>query len=315
MKKILLFTDPGVDDAFAIMYALLHPELELVGLVCGYGNVSQSDALRNSAYLLKLAGRDDIPLINGAKAPLSGQPPQYFYDLHGYHGIGAVNTESTKITHTYPFHTVYELITVYGSELTLVNLSRLTTLALTFLEAESNIHDVKEIIIMGGAFFVPGNISPLAEANIYGDPPAGKIVTTYGKNLTFLPLNVSNRSIISNDIIRYLSNQTTTPFTPIIKPIMDYYSSQYQHIMPGINGGPLHDVAALSCLTSKDHYKGVNRQVFVVDDGSSKGLTYADFRPVPKVEPGYPINKIILDFSVQHFVNDFVAVMSGSLIN
>ncbi|UOQ92379.1 nucleoside hydrolase [Halobacillus shinanisalinarum] len=310
MRKILLITDPGVDDSFAIMYALLNPNIEVVGIVCGYGNVSQADALRNSAYLLKLAGREDIPLINGAEAPLSF-PPQYFYEIHGYHGIGGVNTEHITPAKVYPFQKIFDLISTYGKELTIVNLSRFTTLALTFVQAGSNIHEVGEIIVMGGAFFVPGNSSPLAEANVYGDPQAAKIVATRGRGITFVPLNVSNRAIIPLDMIHYLSEQTSTYFSPILNPIMDYYSIQYQSIIPGINGAPLHDVTLLSFLTSQDHYKLISRQVFVVDDGPSRGLTYADFRPVPETIPHYPINKIIFDFEVEYFVNDFVKTMSS----
>ncbi|UOR13554.1 nucleoside hydrolase [Halobacillus amylolyticus] len=311
MGKILLIADPGVDDSFAIMYALLNPNIEVMGIACGYGNVSQADALRNSAYLLKLAGREDIPLINGAEAPLTGLPPQYFYEIHGYHGIGGLNTEHITPAKVYPFQKIYDLISTYGKELTIVNLSRFTTLALTFVQAGSNIHDAGEIIVMGGAFLVPGNSSPLAEANVYGDPQAAKIVAAQGRGITFIPLNVSNRAIVSLDIIHDLSEQTATPFSPILKPIMEYYSMQYQSIIPGINGAPLHDVTLLSFLTNEDHYKLVHRQIFVVDDGPSRGLTYADFRPVPEIIPHYPINKIVIDFNVKYFVNDFVKTMSS----
>jgi purine nucleosidase len=69
MKKVLLFSDPGIDDSLAIMYALLHPQIELVGIVTGYGNVSQKQATQNAGYLLQLAGREDIPIIEGAKGP------------------------------------------------------------------------------------------------------------------------------------------------------------------------------------------------------------------------------------------------------
>ncbi|MFC7062592.1 nucleoside hydrolase [Halobacillus seohaensis] len=312
MKKILLIVDPGIDDSFAIMYALLSPKIDIVGIVCQFGNVSREDALRNSSFLLNLARREDIPLINGASAPLSGLPPEHYYDIHGTHGMGELNIKNTMFKNIYPFHKIYDLITKYGKDLTIVSLSPLTSLALTYLHAGSNIRDVKEIFVMGGAFLVPGNASHLAEANIYGDPHAAKIVTTHGEGITFVPLNVSHRSIVSKEMIHYLSLQTDAPFSPILKPLMDYYSEQYQLSMPGINGAPLHDVTLLSILTNEDHYTTVNRQIFVDTDDLTKGLTHADFRPVPEMVDDHPINKIVLDINVEHLLNDFMKVMNSS---
>ncbi|WP_420482323.1 nucleoside hydrolase, partial [Bacillus pseudomycoides] len=86
MKKVLFLGDPGIDDSLAIMYGLLHPEIEIVGIVTGYGNVTQEQATSNAAYLMQLAGREDIPIINGAKMPLSGEFITYYPEIHGAEG-------------------------------------------------------------------------------------------------------------------------------------------------------------------------------------------------------------------------------------
>ncbi|MGI8316336.1 nucleoside hydrolase [Halobacillus mangrovi] len=311
MKKILIFADPGVDDAFAIMYALLHPELEVVGIVCDYGNVSHSAACRNTNFLLKLADREDIPIINGSSTPLSGTDPQLFPEIHGYKGIGGLDLTHVQPPLPYPFYKIYELIEQYAPELTIVNLSRLTSLARVFIETGSWIQQkVKDILIMGGAFLVPGNWTPLAEANVCGDSQAAWVVASKGKNMTFVPLNVSNRAIISNKMIDHLSTYTQTPFTPILKPIMDFYSNKYKEIIPGIQGAPLHDVTLLSYLTDKASFLLVQKQVFVVTDGLANGMTFADFRPDPEMVPTYPVNQIMLDFSMEQFQNDFMKVFS-----
>ncbi|WP_052158700.1 nucleoside hydrolase [Halobacillus sp. BBL2006] len=307
-----MITDPGVDDAFAIIYALLHPELDIVGIVCDYGNVSQPVAIRNTSYLLNLAGRGDIPIIRGSEVPLSGSAPKLFYDIHGYKGIGGVDTTGTPSPPLHPFHKIYQLIELHGSDLTIVNLSRLTSLAVAFIQSRSLIDKVKDIIIMGGAFFVPGNWTPLAEANIYGDAKAAKVVAKHGTNLTFIPLNVSNRAIISNSLIYSLSTQSHTPFSPILKTVMDYYSNKYKEIIPGINGAPLHDVTLLSYLTNKEDYQLISRQVFVIASGPAKGMTFADFRPVPEKVPNYPVNKMVLDFNFEKFQQDFVTILSAA---
>ncbi|WP_198162692.1 nucleoside hydrolase [Halobacillus mangrovi] len=312
MKKILLFADPGVDDAFAIMYALLHPELEVVGIVCDYGNVSHSAACRNTSFLLKLADRKDIPIINGSSTPLSGVAPQLFPEIHGYKGIGGLDLTDVQSLYLHPFFKIYELIEQYELDLTIVNLSRLTSLAKLFMQMGSEMQQkVKDIIIMGGAFLVPGNWTPLAEANVYGDPQAARIVASMGKNMTFVPLNISNRAIISNGMIDRLSNHTQTPFTPILEPIMDFYSKKYNEIIPGIQGAPIHDVTLLSYLTDKSPFHVIQKQVFVVTEGPAKGMTFADFRPVPEMVSNYPVNQIILNFNVEQFQNDFMKVFSG----
>ncbi|MFG6149180.1 nucleoside hydrolase [Halobacillus sp. B23F22_1] len=310
MKKVLIIGDPGVDDAFAIMYALRHPEIEVVGIVSGYGNVSQQDTVRNTKLLLDLADLEEIPIILGADRPLTGEEPQYFYDVHGNYGLGGLIPDSPASIKVYPLTKVYELIDEHGKDLTLANLSRLSTLALMYLHPENNLDQVDQVLIMGGAFHVPGNVTPLAEANVYGDPQAAKVVAKHGRNLTFIPLNVSNRAIITNEVIDYLAQNSSSPYTPILEPIMSYYSKQYETIMPGINGAPLHDVTLFSYLLNPDRYFTVNRQVHVTVDGPSRGLTHADFRPNPKTLDKDPIHTIVVDFDSSFFVKDFIKIMS-----
>ncbi|MEC3883791.1 nucleoside hydrolase [Halobacillus sp. HZG1] len=310
LRKVLIIADPGVDDAFAIMYALLHPEIEVVGIVAEYGNVSQEIALRNTAYLLQLAGRTNIPIIKGADKPLTGTDPEFFFDIHGTHGLGEIIPPVQTPAHD-PFHKVYELMHTYGRDLNIINLSRFTSLALTFIQAESNIHKTGNVYVMGGAFFVPGNRTPVAEANVYGDPQAAKIVAAHGKNITFVPLNISNRAVIPLDTIKKVSIQNETPFSRIIFPIMDYYSTQYESIIPGIDGAPLHDVTLFSYLMNPEYYKVVERQVKVNTTGPSKGLTLADFRPAPDYIEGYPMHSIIIDFDKEAFTQDFVKIMTN----
>ncbi|MBX0357176.1 nucleoside hydrolase [Halobacillus sp. Nhm2S1] len=311
LRKVLIIADPGVDDAFAIMYALLHPEIEVVGIVAEYGNVSQEIALRNTAYLLQLANKSDIPMIKGADKPLTGTDPEFFFDIHGAHGLGEVIPAVQTPDHE-RFQKVYELIHTYGKDLTIINLSRLTSLALTYIQSESNIDKAGDVYVMGGAFFVPGNRTPIAEANIYGDPQAAKIVAAHGENVTFVPLNISNRAVIPLDTIKKVAVENDTPFSKIIYPIMDYYSNQYESIIPGIDGAPLHDVTLFSYLMNPKDYKVVERQVSVNAIGPSKGLTYADFRPAPDFIEDYPMHNIIIDFNREAFIKDFVRIMTAN---
>ncbi len=307
----MIFADPGVDDSFAIMYALLHPEIEVVGIVTEYGNVSQKIALRNTAYLLQLANREDIPIIQGAEKPLTGTKPEFFYDIHGPHGLGPFIPSVHIPKKIFPFKKIYELIHTYKKQLTIINLSRLTSLALTYIQSEGNIHKAGDIYVMGGAFFVPGNLTPVAEANIFGDPQAAKIVASNGNHITFVPLNISNHAIILLDTMKQVAKQNNTPFSQIIYPIMNYYSQKYKSILPGVEGAPLHDVTLFSYLSQPEKYTVVKGQVQITTESNSKGLTYADFRPVPKYIKNYPMHQIIVDFDREAFTRDFVKVMTG----
>ncbi|MGR9050899.1 nucleoside hydrolase [Halobacillus faecis] len=311
LRKVLIIADPGVDDAFAIMYALLHPGIDVVGIVAEYGNVSQEIALKNTAYLLQLANKTNIPIIKGADKPLTGTEPEFFFDIHGAHGLGEIIPTVQTPDHN-RFQRVYELIHTYGKDLTIINLSRLTSLALTYIQSESNIEKAGDVYIMGGAFFVPGNRTPVAEANVYGDPQAAKIVAAHGENITFVPLNISNRAVIPLDTVKKMAAENDTPFSKIIYPIMDYYSTQYASIIPGIDGAPLHDVTLFSYLMNPKDYKIVERQVSVNAIGPSKGLTYADFRPAPDYIEDYPMHNIIIDFDREAFIEDFIRIMTAN---
>lgn len=310
MKKVLIFADPGVDDAFAIMYAILHPEIEVVGIVAEYGNVSQEIALKNTAFLLQSAGREDIPIILGAEKPLTGSQPEYFYDIHGPHGLGGLQPNIRTPEKVHSFNKIYQLIDTYGKELIIINLSRLTSLALTFIHSESNITEVGSIIVMGGAFFVPGNRTSVAEANIYGDPQAAIIVAAHGEKVTFVPLNVSNRAIITLDTIRKIAEQNNHPFADLLVPIMKFYNTQYKLIIPGIDGAPLHDVTLFYYLINPDRFRVMERQVRVNEAGDSRGLTYADFRPAAEIKEQYPRHKIAIDFDPVAFIKDFIKIFT-----
>lgn len=162
---------------------------------------------------------------------------------------------------------------------------------------------------MGGAFFVPGNASLVAEANMYNDPQAAKIVSKHGTPLTFFPLNITDHLIIPRSMIHQIANQHKNPFAPIIGPIMDFYSDQYKHIMPGINGAPLHDAFLLCFFINPHFFEGIHRQVFILTEDIAKGQTIADFRPKPKMKSGYPVHRILLKFNYNEIINDFYRVM------
>ena len=307
-KNILFFGDPGIDDTLALIYALLNPTINLVGIVAGFGNVTRMQTAQNAYYLLDLAQREDIPVIGGAVRSVVGQAGVFYPEIHGEEGLGPIRPPEYMTTELNVFDDIYKIIDYYP-DLTIVDVGRNSSLATAFTLDNDTMKKVKEIYLMGGAFLVPGNVTPVAEANFHGDPFSTNIVLERGNNITIAPLNVTNHAIVKPETIDYLAKNMQPPFGSLIKPIFDYYFKAYQKLIPGIEGSPLHDVFTIWALMHPDKVTKVRKQVSVVNDGISKGLSIADFRAKPVVQPGLTFQDIILQFDYQAFIKDFVTVM------
>lgn len=313
MVKVLIFSDPGIDDSIAIIYALLNPKIDVVGIVTSYGNVSEAQATQNTAYLLKLANLKKIPIISGAKRPLTGETVVYYPEIHGPEGLGPIRPSKNLNVDVKPFDAIYSIINRYQDDLTILSIGRLTSLATGYIYDGDIMAKIKKIYMMGGAFLVPGNVTPTSEANFYGDPIACNIVLKYGKNVTIVPLNVTNYSIITPNIVTDITRQEYNPFTHLIKPIMTYYSQAYQKIVPGIIGAPVHDLLTISLLVNPNIGHFVTKQVEVNVLDFARGESIADFRPKPNFDPSKKTGNIFLEFDYHAFIQDFIQVMTGHL--
>lgn len=148
------------------MYTMLDPEIELVGIVSSYGNVTKEQATANAAHLVQLAGRNDIPIIPGASQPVQQEDVTFYPEIHG-EGIGPIRPPSNMQYQTYPFDTIRLIIERYRDELIIVDTGRSTSLATAFILFPDQLKMVHSFYVMGGAFFVPGNVTALAEANFF----------------------------------------------------------------------------------------------------------------------------------------------------
>jgi purine nucleosidase len=312
MAKILLFGDPGIDDSIAIIYGLLHPEIDIVGIVTGYGNVDQEQAAKNAAYLLSLAGREDVPLISGAKFPLSGEGVPFYPEIHGPEGLGPIRPPENIKANVLNFDEIFTIIEKYENELIIVDVGRSTSLAIAFNLGGEVMKKVKAYYVMGGAFLVPGNVTAEAEANFHGDPIATNLVVEKGRNVTIIPLNVTNGAIVTPEIIDYLSTQSQNPFGSLIKPIFDYYFEAYKKNVPGIQGAPVHDVVTLSALVNPTMIEYTSRRVTVELFGEARGKSIADFRPKPDLEPFETLDRIGMQLNYNFFIQDFINIMTLS---
>ncbi|WP_028782260.1 nucleoside hydrolase [Thalassobacillus devorans] len=312
MYNVLLFCDPGIDDSLAIMYALLNPEINVVGIVSSYGNVPQEQATENVAYLLQLAGRDDIPIIAGARSPLSGEIAVFYPEIHGEEGLGPIRPPETIQHEVVNFDEIFTIIDKYKNNLVIVDVGRSTSLAIAYLlGGEEYLHKVKAVYCMGGAFLVPGNVTPVAEANFHGDAIAANLVLNKLRNVFITPLNVTNYAIITPETIRQITSQPFNPFTPLIKPIFDYYTAAYKKLDPSLAGSPLHDVFTIFALANPAQVQYNNREASVsIEFDNTKGVSFADFRARSSEQVTENTDHIAISFNYEAFVKDFINVMT-----
>ncbi|MBT2689650.1 nucleoside hydrolase [Bacillus sp. ISL-47] len=309
MKNIILFADPGIDDSIAIIYALLNPKINILAIVSSYGNVTKEQATDNIAYLLKLAGRTDIPIIGGANIPSSGETPRFYPEIHGEEGLGPIRPPEEVKGELTNFSELYNIIRE-NQDITVVDVGRNTSLASLFQLGENISDSIKEFFIMGGAFMVPGNVTPSAEANFYGDPIASQLVLTNLDHVYVVPLNVTNRAIITMEHIKMIQEITDNPVIEIMDEVMEFYIEAYKKLIPGINGAPLHDVLTLFLMVNPDMGRTIRREVNILTSNDGKGTSIADLRVSSK--PSDKNINIFLDFNYQEFLEDFISVMSSS---
>ncbi len=313
MYNVLLFCDPGIDDSLAIMYALLNPKVNVVGIVSSYGNVPQQQAIQNVAYLLQLAGREDIPIIAGARSPLSGEIAIFYPEIHGEEGLGPIRPPDTVQREVVNFDEIFKIINYYAHNIFIVDVGRSTSLAIAFLlGGEEQLRKVRGIYCMGGAFLVPGNVTSLAEANFHGDAIAANLILDKGRNVYITPLNVTNYAIIKPENIDQITSQPFNSFSDLIKPIFEYYNDAYKKLDPSLSGSPLHDVFTLFALVNPQQVRYVNREASVsINFDNTKGVSIADFRPRSTEETTEATDFIAISFNYQAFLEDFIQIMTS----
>ncbi|SFA95291.1 purine nucleosidase [Lentibacillus halodurans] len=315
MKKIILFADTGIDDSIALTYALKNPEVDLIGVVSGYGNIDREKAYRNVEYLLELAGRTDIPVIAGATRPLSGEEPEFFPEIHGIEGLGPIDPPipEERYANRTNFSKLFNLIKDNRDEVIIVNVGRCTSLAIAHYLSPEVMEDVKETYVMGGAFIEPGNETEVAEANFFGDPIAANYVCQNVVNLTIVPLNVTRDALLSPSIVNLIDTRSDSPLEEIIKPILDFYYEVYQQLEPGIAGTPQHDLAALmAALDISGLYEYKKREVKVEYKGNfAYGKSIADFRPGSSNCFGPNCARIALKINHDVFVSNVLEILTN----
>ena len=245
MYRLILDTDPGLDDALALFLALASPEVQLEAITTVSGNVHVDLTTRNVLTLLELAGRTDIPVARGCDRPLLRQPVFADY-VHGQNGLGGVElpTPNLQPLAQHAVDLIIERVMAAPREISLVPVGPLTNIALA-LRKEPRIADrVREVVIMGGALRVPGNVTPEAEFNIYADPHAAHIVFHAGWPIRLVSLDVTNKTSLQPEQVQALASNGS-PVTRLIQQMVDNFLDTFGRPR-GLTAFQMHDPLCLS---------------------------------------------------------------------
>ncbi len=277
-RKLLIDTDPGVDDSMAILFALCSPEVEVVGLSTVFSNTDVKQTTLNALQVLEVAGRPDIPVAPGAAAPLVRPFQGGGRQVHGKDGLGDTFLPP-PLGHPLDISAaefIARTVMAQPGEITLVAIGPLTNLALALRLEPRLASAVNQVIIMGGAAFTTGNISPVAEANIYNDPEAASIVFSAGWPLTMVGLDVTMRTVMSRAYLDELA-EAHNPLTSFIARIAPFYFNFYRETY-NVDGVYTHDPSAIAYAVDPTLFHAKRLPVLVETEGHCAGQTVPDCR-------------------------------------
>ena len=276
-KRIIIDTDPGIDDALAILLAIASPELQLDGVVTVHGNCSLEQATRNGLSILELANASHIPLAKGCELPLV-QSSLLAPETHGNTGIGYAKLPEPRIRPTvqHGIDFLIEQVMASPGEITLVAIGPLTNVAMAIRKEPKFAKSLKELVIMGGAIRLEGNTTALGEFNIYVDPHAAHIVFHSGIPMTLVPLDVTYQCILTAPDVEQLL-KIDSPIPKFVKDSTDFYM-QYHDEYQSIKGCIINDPLALALTFAPELCDYQDLPVDVdISGGVSMGKTLADF--------------------------------------
>ncbi|MDO7906343.1 nucleoside hydrolase [Paenibacillus sp. JX-17] len=311
VTKMIIDADTGVDDALAILYALKSPRIELQGVTTVFGNTSVGQATENTLRLLELAGAQHVPVAAGAERALVREPGPFSEKVHGHNGVGDAELPPTSRSalDTFAPEWLVQQANEHEGELVIVAMGRLTNLALA-LDIDPDLpKKLKKVVVMGGNIRVPGNITPVAEANIWGDPEAADRVLTAGLPLTLVGLDVTLKTRVNDSHLHYLKRYGREENREIINFIdesLQHYFGFYREVNYFQNSAPLHDPLAVIAAVHPELLTYQTMNVRVECEGThTTGMVVADLRAIPMYDS--PI-QVCVDVDAETAEGNFLSV-------
>ena len=277
-RPIIIDTDPGQDDAVAILLALASPELEVLGITTVAGNVPLALTTRNARIMLELVGRQDVPVYAGAIRPMV-RPLVTAESVHGKTGLDGPDLPEPTMALALGDAVDFIIRTLRErppATVTLCPLGPLTNIALALIRAPDIAERIAEIVLMGGGCFEGGNITPAAEFNIFVDPHAAEVVFKSGAPIVMMPLDVTHQVLTTPPriaAIRDLGNRSGLVVAQMLEFFERFDVAKYQS-----DGGPLHDPCVIAYLLRPNLFGGRHINIEIETRSElTMGMTVADW--------------------------------------
>ncbi len=283
MRKIILDCDPGHDDAVAIMLAGLHEDIELLGITTVSGNSYLENTTRNALIISEMSGID-VEVYPGASKPILREQI-VAHDIHGYSGLEGADLPNPKkaASNIHAVDFMSDVVKENFGEVTIVATGPLTNVALFALKYPDLVKGIKELVFMGGGIAF-GNVTPVAEFNIYVDPEAADIVLRMDIPKVMAPLDMTHQAAITREEVQKLKDSESKVLN-VVADLMNFFMKTYKNVF-GIEGAPLHDPTTIAYLIDPEIFEWEDLNVSVELKGEfTYGQTVADIWKTTGKEP------------------------------
>jgi purine nucleosidase len=278
-RRIIIDTDPGQDDAVAILLALASPgEIDVLGIVAVAGNVPLAHTERNARRIVELAGRPEVPVFAGCVRPMM-RPLRTAEHVHGRTGLDGADLPDPKVPLQQKHGVDFIIDTLRAAEpgsVTLCTLGPLTDIGMALVKAPDIAQHMREIVMMGGAYFEVGNITPTAEFNIFVDPEAADVVMKSGIPIVMSPLDLTHRMLTTRerlDAFAALGNKSGKTVSGLLS-----FSERFDLAKYGSIGAPLHDPTVIAYLLKPELFTGKTVNVSIETSSPlTLGMTVTDW--------------------------------------
>ena len=308
MKKIIIDTDPGIDDALAIMLAVKSGLFDIKAITTVMGNSNIENTTKNAQWILDCLDEKNIPIYSGSSKSLEGNFKSSF--VMGDGGLGGLIFKNNTILTGNAVEKILEIIGSNPGEISIVAIGPLTNIASAIQKNPDIMKQIKELIIMGGAIKVSGNMNRVAEFNIFNDPRAAEIVFNFPVNKILIPLDLCNSVQLLKEDFDKIEGDLKKPIFDLI----DNFMNRLEINETGKRVALVYDALAIYYLINPLAYICENLDVRVETKGElTRGMTVVDFRPVGKKDNNF---KVAFEIDKAIFIRDFIQILSKkTLIN
>jgi len=299
---VIIDTDPGHDDALAIMLAARSGRFNIRAITTVAGNSTVENTTRNARFILKLLGREDIPVYSGAEKPLKRSLVQAV--VHGESGLAGIDPKNEPQLTGNAAQKIIEIAGSNPGKITLIALGPLTNVAKAMLKNPEAMRKLKQVVIMGGAIRAPGNKNRVAEFNVFVDPEAADIVFRFPVKKTLVPLDACNDvRMLLNDFKRIRDADLRKPILAMMKPFISGILKD-----EGVNAALMYDPLTVYALMNPDACRKKGYDIRVETKGEvTRGMTVAELR---KGKAGEANVEVVEKISAKAFKKDFVICLS-----